>query len=111
MSYASITGWGEGLPPAILTNADIATVLDTTDDWIATRTDMRERGICQVSAIELATTAWARALACAGLDAADLDLIVYGSCPNDEGFPNSASGVQVALGATRAAAMDVNTAC
>ena len=43
MAYASITGWGEGLPPAILTNADLATFLDTSDDWIVTRTGMRER--------------------------------------------------------------------
>jgi 3-oxoacyl-[acyl-carrier-protein] synthase-3 len=111
MSYASITGWGEGLPPAVLTNADIATFLDTSDDWIVTRTGMRERRISHVSAIEMATIASARALACAGLDAADVDLIVYGSCSNDEVVPNSASGVQIALGASRAAAMDLNTAC
>jgi 3-oxoacyl-[acyl-carrier-protein] synthase-3 len=72
---------------------------------------MKERRISHVSAIEMATIASARALACAGLDAADVDLIVYGSCSNDEAVPNSASGVQLALGATRAAAMDVNTAC
>jgi 3-oxoacyl-[acyl-carrier-protein] synthase-3 len=111
MAYASITGWGEGLPPAVLTNADIATFLDTSDDWIVTRTGMRERRISHVSAIEMATIASARALACAGLDAADVDLIVYGSCSNDEVVPNSASGVQIALGASRAAAMDLNTAC
>ena len=52
-----------------------------------------------------------RALACAGLAAEELDLIVYGSCSNDEQVPNSASGVQVKLGAINAAAMDVNTAC
>jgi 3-oxoacyl-[acyl-carrier-protein] synthase-3 len=59
----------------------------------------------------MATVASARALACAGLDAADLDLIVYGSCSNDEQVPNSASGVQLKLGAHNAASMDVNTAC
>jgi 3-oxoacyl-[acyl-carrier-protein] synthase-3 len=59
----------------------------------------------------MATVAAARALACAGLDAKELDLIVYGSCSNEELVPNSASGVQIALGATRAASMDVNTAC
>ncbi|MEA3244550.1 MAG: beta-ketoacyl-ACP synthase 3, partial [Gemmatimonadota bacterium] len=64
-----------------------------------------------VSATEMATVAAARALACAGLDAADVELIVYGSCSNDEAVPNSSSGVQVALGATKAAAMDLNTAC
>jgi 3-oxoacyl-[acyl-carrier-protein] synthase-3 len=59
----------------------------------------------------MATIAASRALACAGLAASDVDLIVYGGCSNDEAVPNSASGVQVALGATRAAAMDLNTAC
>lgn len=111
MRYAAITGWGEGLPPAVLTNADLATFLDTSDEWITTRTGMKERRISHVPAIEMATVAAARALACAGLDAADLDLIVYGSCSNDEAVPNCASGVQVGLGATHAAAMDINTAC
>jgi len=52
-----------------------------------------------------------RALACAGLAAEDLDLIVHGSCTFDEQVPNSASGVQVKLGAVNAASMDINTAC
>jgi 3-oxoacyl-[acyl-carrier-protein] synthase-3 len=111
MGYAAITGWGEGLPPAILSNHDLATFLDTTDEWITTRTGMKERRISHVSAIEMATIASSRALACAGVDAGDLELIVYGGCSNDEAVPNSASGVQVALGASKAAAMDLNTAC
>jgi 3-oxoacyl-[acyl-carrier-protein] synthase-3 len=108
---AAITGWGEGLPPAVLSNEDLATFLDTNDDWIVSRTGMKERRVSHVSAVEMATLASQRALACAGLEAGDVDLIVYGSCSNEEVVPNSASGVQVALGATRAAAMDVNTAC
>lgn len=111
MPFAAITGWGEGLPPAVLTNADLSTFLETSDEWITTRTGMKERRISHVSAIEMATLASSRALACAGLDASDVDLIIYGGCSNEEVVPNSASGVQVALGATRAAAMDVNTAC
>jgi 3-oxoacyl-[acyl-carrier-protein] synthase-3 len=59
----------------------------------------------------MASIAGARALACAGLPASQLELIVYGSCTNDEQVPNSASGVQFRLGAEKAAAMDVNTAC
>ena len=111
MIHAAITGWGDGMPPAILTNDDLSTFLDTSDEWITSRTGMKERRVSHVSAIEMATTASARALACAGLDPADLDLIVYGGCSNEEAVPNSASGVQLALGATRAASMDVNTAC
>src|SRR5207237_2690221 len=92
-------------------NDDLATVLETADEWITTRTGMKERRISHVSAIEMATIASSRALACAGLDAAGVDLIIYGGCSNDEAVPNSASGVQVGLGATNAPAMGLNTAC
>ena len=109
--HAAITGWGDALPPAVLSNADISTFLETSDEWIVQRTGMKERRVSHVSAVELATIASARALACAGLDAKDLDLIVYGGCSNEETVPNTASGVQIALGATNAAAMDLNTAC
>ena len=84
MTYAAITGWSTCMPPAVLSNADLSTFLDTTDEWIVTRTGMKERRISHVSGAELAILAAKRALACAGLDAADLDLIVYGSCSNDE---------------------------
>jgi len=111
LTYAAITGWGAAMPPAVLTNADLSTFLDTDDEWILSRTGMKERRISHVSAIQMATVAARRALACAALDPADVDLIVYGSCSNDEQVPNSASGVQMALGASRASAMDLNTAC
>lgn len=111
MTYAPITGWGACMPPAVLSNADLSTFLDTNDEWIASRTGMRERRISHVSAIEMATVAGRRALACAGIEPSALDLIVYGSCSNEEQVPNSASGLQVSLGASRAAAIDLNTAC
>jgi len=111
MHHAAITGWGKCMPPAVLTNADLATFLDTNDEWIASRTGIRERRVTHVLPGELAYVAGARALACAGLPAGELELIVYGSCTNDEQVPNSASGVQYRLGAARAAAMDVDTAC
>ena len=111
MTYAAITGWGKCMPPAVLTNADLATFLETDDAWITSRTGMKERRVSHVSAIEMAAVASRRALACAGLAAEDVDLIVYGSCSNDEQVPNSASGVQVLIGASNAASMDVNTAC
>ena len=110
-THAAITGWGKCMPPAVLTNHDLSTFLDTSDEWIRTRTGMRERRVSHVSATEMATLAARRALACADLDAADVDLIVYGGVSNDELCPNSASAVQVALGASRAASMDLNTAC
>ncbi len=110
-TYAAITGWGACMPPAVLTNDDLSTFLDTSDEWITSRTGMKERRISHVTAVELSTVAAKRALACAGLDAADLDLVIYGGVSNEEHCPNSASGVQLALGATKAAAVDLNTAC
>ncbi len=111
MTHAAITGWGKCMPPSVLTNADLATFLETDDDWITTRTGIRERRVSHVSGIDMAHVACARALACAGLAAGDVDLVLYGSCSNDEAVPNSASGLSYKLGATNAAAMDVNTAC
>ncbi len=111
MTYAALTGWGKCLPPAILTNADIATFLPTDDAWIVQRTGMKERRISHVVGLELSFVAAQRALACAGLDASELDFIIYGSCSFDEHVPNTASGLQARLGAHKAAAMDVNTAC
>jgi len=111
VTHAAITGWGKCLPPSVLTNQDLATFLPTDDEWITTRTGMKERRISHVPGIELAITAARRAIACAGLTGADIDLVIYGSCSNDETVPNSASGVQQRIGATHAAAFDVNTAC
>jgi len=111
MTYAAITGWGKCMPPAVLSNADLASLMETDDAWITSRTGIRERRVSHVTGIELSHVAAARALACAGLDAKDVDLILYGSCSNDETVPNSASGVQYRLGALNAASMDINTAC
>jgi 3-oxoacyl-[acyl-carrier-protein] synthase-3 len=99
------------MPPAILGNADLATFLDTDDEWITSRTGISERRVSHVSLGELGYVSACRALACAGLTAADLDLIVFGTCSMDEQVPNMASNVQQRLGAVNAGAMDVNTAC
>ena len=111
MTHAALTGWGKCLPPAVLTNADLGTFLETSDEWIVSRTGMRERRVSHVSLGELAYVASARALACAGLEAAAVDLIIVGSTIGDELAPNVASGLQLRLGAVNAAAMDLNTAC
>ena len=110
-SHAAITGWGKCLPPAALTNHDLSTILDTSDEWIVTRTGIRERRISHVGLGELAWVAAARALACAGLDGRRVELIVFGSCSYDDQVPNMASGVQARIGADGAAAYDINTAC
>ena len=111
MQFATITGWGKCMPPAILTNADLATFLDTDDEWIRSRTGINERRVSHVSLGEMGYVASSRALAGAGLTAADLDLIVFGTCSMDEQVPNMASWLQNRLGAHGAGAMDVNTAC
>lgn len=111
MSYAAITGWAKCLPPAILSNQDLATFLETDDEWIRSRTGMVERRISHVPVSDLSHVAAARALAAAGKTAGDVDLIIVGTCSPDQVVPNVASRVQQLLGATNAAAMDVNTAC
>src|SRR5262245_17002967 len=111
MPNASITGWGKCLPPDVLSNADIATFLDTSDKWIATRTGIRERRASHVGLGEHMYVASARALACAGMDGKQLELIIAGTTSYDDQVPNVASGIQRRIGADGCAAMDVNTAC
>ena len=108
---AAIVGWGKCLPPAILTNADIATFLDTSDEWITSRTGIRERRVSHVQLGELGYVASMRALAAAGMDGKELELIVFGTTSYDDQVPNVASGIQRRVGADGCAAMDVNTAC
>ena len=111
MSYAAITGWGKCLPPAILTNQDLASILDTSDEWIVSRTGIHERRISHVGLEELGYVAAARALAAAGLTGSAVELIVFGTCSHDDQVPNMASGIQRRIGAQPAAAYDINTAC
>ncbi len=108
---AAITGWGKCMPPAVLSNADLATILDTSDEWITTRTGIRERRVSHVPLGELCYVAAARALACAGMQGNQVELIVIGTTSYDDQVPNVASGVQRRIGAEGCAAMDVNTAC
>ena len=111
MRSAVITGWGKCVPPAILSNADLETVADTTDEWITTRTGIKERRISHVEVSDLAAVAAQRALAAAGLVATDIDLIIVATCSADRAVPNAATMVQAKIGATSAAAMDLNAAC
>jgi 3-oxoacyl-[acyl-carrier-protein] synthase-3 len=111
MVYASVTGWGKCLPPAVLSNADLATFMDTSDEWITSRTGINERRIAHTGLTELARVAALRALAAAGLEPGAVELIVFGTTSFEDQAPNQASGLQQQLGARRAAAMDVNTAC
>jgi len=111
MPHAAITGWAKCLPPAVLTNEDLSTFLDTDDEWITTRTGMKERRISHVPISTLGYVAASRALATAGKKAKDIDLIIFGTTTADQICPNTSSHVQKMLGASNAACIDLNTAC
>ncbi|MBP8218361.1 MAG: 3-oxoacyl-ACP synthase, partial [Aeromonas sp.] len=106
MKYANITGWGKCLPPSVLTNDDLSTIMDTSDEWIYPRTGIKARRISHVSTSDLATLAGRRALACAGLEASDLDGIILATATPDNLLPSAASAVQKKLGAVNAAVFD-----
>ena len=111
MLHAEITGWGKCVPPAVLTNEDLTTFMDTSDEWITSRTGIRERRICHCNFSDMAIVAARRALAAADLDPMDIDLILLGSLTNDSLCPNTASLVEDAIGARNSAAIDINSAC
>jgi 3-oxoacyl-[acyl-carrier-protein] synthase-3 len=111
MRNAEITGWGKCMPPNVLSNHDLEQIVDTTDEWITTRTGIKERRISHVEASELAAVAGLRALAAAGKTANDVDLLLVATCTGDSIIPSTASVVQTHLEAWNAAAMDINAAC
>lgn len=109
--YAAITGWGKCVPPAILTNDEIATVIDTTDEWIKSRTGIRERRVSHVPVSDLATVAGQRALAAADANVEDVDLLIIATCSPDTTIPSTAAHVQRKIGASNAAVFDLNAGC
>ena len=111
MYYSEITGWGKCLPKAVLTNDDLSTILDTDDNWITTRTGIKERRISSVGASELAFVAVQRALSCAGLTAKDIELLIVCNCSPDYQVPNMSAVILKKLGNINAGAMDINSAC
>ncbi len=111
MRHAEIVGWGKAMPPEVLSNADLERIVDTSDEWITTRTGIKERRISHVETSVMAEVAARHALASAGLEPADLDLVVNATCTPETLIPASASHVQARLGATRAGAMDLNANC
>lgn len=109
--YAEITGWGKCVPPTVLSNDDLSTFLDTSDEWIRTRTGIENRRISHVNTSDMATVAAQHALARAGVEASEIDLIIVATCSPDSLIPNIASKVQQNLGIRSAAAFDLNAAC
>jgi 3-oxoacyl-[acyl-carrier-protein] synthase-3 len=108
-----VRGCGSYLPSRIVTNAELAAKVDTSDEWIRQRTGIGQRHIAADGEFtsHLALKASERALAHAGLKASELDLIVLATATPDETFPATATRVQQGLGMTRGAAFDVQAVC
>jgi 3-oxoacyl-[acyl-carrier-protein] synthase-3 len=109
----SITGVGSYLPERILTNADLEKMVETTDDWIVTRTGIKQRRIAAANEFtsDMAAEAARRAMQMAGITADHIDLIIVATITPDMVFPSTAAIVQHKLGASRAAAFDLEAAC
>jgi 3-oxoacyl-[acyl-carrier-protein] synthase-3 len=110
---ARIVGLGKYLPERVLTNAELERMVDTNDQWIVERTGIRERRIAadDEGPASMGTKAARQALATAGLQPDDIDLIICATCTGDGMFPASASLIQDALGARHAGAFDINAVC
>jgi len=108
-----ISGFSFSVPEKILTNFDMEKMVDTSDEWIKSRTGMQERHIADGSTAtsDLGTEAAKKALAKAGVDATDLDIIIFATATPDTLFPSSACYVQRNIGAVNAAAFDISAAC
>jgi 3-oxoacyl-[acyl-carrier-protein] synthase-3 len=111
--YSRIVATGSALPERVLTNADLEKFVETSDEWIRTRTGIRQRHIAADGETtgDLSTLAAQRALDAAGIKASEIDLIVLGTTTPDIIFPSTACLVQHRLGANGCAAFDVNAAC
>ena len=111
--FSRILGTGSFLPPNLVTNQDLASKVDTSDEWITTRTGIRQRHIASADekTSDLAFEAARRALDAAGLDASAIDLIIVATTTPDMVFPGTACILQARLGAAGCAAFDVQAVC
>ena len=111
--FAEVASVGIGVPPDVLTNADLARTLDTSDQWIVERTGIRERRIARPdqSVAMLSQEASESAMRRAGVTAADLDAIVLATASPDRLLPGTACDLQALIGAENAAAFDIGAAC
>ncbi len=111
--YAHITGWGMAVPERVMTNDDLARIVDTNDEWIQSRTGIKQRRIAdsKETTTSLAILAARRALEVADLSPEDINLIIVATCTPEYAFPSTAALVQDAIGATKAGAFDLSAAC
>jgi len=112
-THTHIVGWGKSVPQRVLTNDDLARMVDTSDGWIRTRTGVAERRIVAdgETTFSMALQAAQQALEVAGLKPSQLDLIIVATVTPDYAFPATACLLQDALGATHAAAFDLSAGC
>src|SRR6185436_7674482 len=110
---AGILGTGHSYPEGILTNADLEKIVETSDDWITTRTGIKQRRKAAPGEYtsQFATLASQQAIERAGIDANDIDLILCATVTPDQILPSTACLIQAQLGANKAAAMDIVAAC
>src|SRR5215213_1022075 len=107
-----ILSLGHYQPSRVVTNDDLAKIVDTNDAWIRDRVGIAERRVAdQETVADMATIAAEKALAGSGLTAADIDMVVVATCSSVDRCPNVATRVAARLGITAPAAMDLNTAC
>ncbi len=108
-----VTGWGRYAPAQVLTNADLERMVDTSDDWIRSRTGIRERRVAAAheTTASMAAVAGLRAIRTAGIEPEDIDLILLGTLTPDYWMPSTAALVKEAIGNSKAAAFDVMAAC
>ncbi|HWT76832.1 MAG TPA: 3-oxoacyl-ACP synthase, partial [Mobilitalea sp.] len=112
MQHAIIAGTGSYVPEQIMTNDDLTKLVDTSDEWIVTRTGIKERRISTgENTSDLAYEAAVRALKNAGMDAKEIDLVICATVTPDSFMPAVACIVQDRLGAKKAAAFDLTAAC
>jgi len=113
MIYSRIVGTGSCLPPKIVTNAELAAQMDTSDEWIRTRTGIRQRHIAEASqtSSDLALPASREALSAAGLAPSDVDLIIVATSTPDYVFPSTACLLQAKLGIKGCPAFDIQAVC
>ncbi len=113
LKKVGIIGLGEYIPAKVLTNADLEKMVETSDEWITTRTGIKERRIASSAetTADMAVKAAKDALGDAKLSAEDLDMIIVATITGDMPMPSTASIVQNALGAKKAAAFDISAAC
>lgn len=111
--YAHITGWGMAVPDKVLTNDDLAQIVDTNDGWIVERTGIRERRIAEAheTTASLASRAALRALNVANLPPGEVELIIVSTSSPEFIFPATACIVQDQIGASKAGAFDLSAAC